>query len=148
MCKECDAEARCEARGEQADDADEQTGVPPRSELTIPEFDALQRAREAGISKEAKLALEPQQELEKPTNGKRMSALDAAAKVLREAAGEAMKAKAIIDAMATKGLWTSPKGKTPWATLAAAMRREIKAKADQARFRMAGRGMFAIKPVV
>jgi hypothetical protein len=55
----------------------------------------------------------------KTKNAKRdgkMSALDAAAKVLAEAR-EPMNCKAMIEAMAAKGLWTSPGGATPWATL-------------------------------
>ena len=43
---------------------------------------------------------------------KRLSAIDAAAKVLAEA-GEPMNAKQLIDAIVTKGYWTSPAGKTP-----------------------------------
>ena len=50
------------------------------------------------------------------TEPKKLSAIDAAAKVL--AASETpMNCKELIDAMATKGLWTSPGGKTPHATL-------------------------------
>ena len=39
-----------------------------------------------------------------------------------------------IAAMAEQKLWTSPNGKTPHATLNAAMLREIGSKAGQARF--------------
>jgi hypothetical protein len=46
----------------------------------------------------------------------KLSALDAAAKVLADA-GEPMNTKAMIEAMAAKNLWTSPGGATPWATL-------------------------------
>ena len=46
----------------------------------------------------------------------KLSALDAAAKVLAEA-GQPMTAKAMIDAMAAKGYWTSPAGQTPQGTL-------------------------------
>jgi hypothetical protein len=46
----------------------------------------------------------------------KLSALDAAAKVLADA-GEPMNTKAMIEAMAAKGLWTSPGGATPHATL-------------------------------
>ena len=55
----------------------------------------------------------------KPTNAKpaaKMSALDAAAKVLADAR-EPMNCKALIKAMAAKGLWTSPGGATPHAPL-------------------------------
>jgi len=46
----------------------------------------------------------------------KLSALDAATKVLAEA-GEPLNAKQMIDAMAEKGYWKSPGGKTPHATL-------------------------------
>jgi hypothetical protein len=73
---------------------------------------------------------------------KRVSALDAAAQVLASA-GQPMNAKALITAMADQGLWTSPGGKTPHATLYAAMLREIAAKGTDARFRKVDRGQFA-----
>lgn len=73
---------------------------------------------------------------------KRVSALDAAAQVL-EASGQPMQSKALIEAMASKGLWTSPGGKTPHATLYAAMLREINTKGNQARFKKVERGQFA-----
>jgi hypothetical protein len=72
---------------------------------------------------------------------KRTSALDAAATVLQKA-GEPMNAKAMIAAMAEQGLWTSPNGKTPHATLYAAILREIGVKGGEARFRKSDRGMF------
>jgi len=73
---------------------------------------------------------------------KRTSALDAAAQVLA-GAKEPMTAGALITAMAERGLWTSPGGKTPHATLYAALIREIKAKGKDARFTKTDRGMFA-----
>lgn len=72
----------------------------------------------------------------------RMSALDAAAKVLQEA-GEPMNAKALIEEMAAKGYWTSPGGKTPHATLYAAIAREIAVKGRESRFEKASKGHFA-----
>ncbi len=72
---------------------------------------------------------------------KRVSALDAAAQVLRKR-GEPMNARDLIAAMTKQGLWTSPNGKTPHATLYAAMLREISAKGAKARFRKADRGLF------
>jgi hypothetical protein len=74
----------------------------------------------------------------------KMSALDAAAKVLADA-GEAMNTKAMIEAMAAKGLWTSPGGATPWATLYSAIAREINEKGADARFVKVERGQFAAK---
>ncbi|GMV70188.1 MAG: hypothetical protein AMXMBFR77_00270 [Phycisphaerales bacterium] len=73
---------------------------------------------------------------------KRLSALDAAARVLAEAA-RPMKAREIIAEMEAKGLWKSPSGLTPDATLYAAIAREIAAKGAGARFTKAGRGSFA-----
>ncbi len=59
--------------------------------------------------------------------GKKLSALDAAAKVLQEAGGP-LNCTQLIDTMAAKGYWSSPAGKTPAATLYAAIVREIKTK--------------------
>ena len=73
---------------------------------------------------------------------KRTSALDAAAQVLA-GAKEPMTAGALITAMAERGLWTSPGGKTPHATLYAAIVREIKVKGTDARFSKTDRGLFA-----
>ena len=76
------------------------------------------------------------------TPATKMSALEAAARVLAEA-GEPMNAKAMIEAMATKGYWTSPGGKTPHATLYAAILREIGVQGDSSRFRRTTKGHFA-----
>jgi hypothetical protein len=75
--------------------------------------------------------------------GKRLSALDAAAKVLAEI-GQPMNCTDLIAAMAAKGYWTSPGGKTPASTLYAALLRELKTKKDQARFRKTDRGKFGL----
>jgi hypothetical protein len=74
----------------------------------------------------------------------KLSALDAAAKVLAESR-EPMTTKQMIEAMAAKGLWTSPGGKTPWATLYSAIAREINEKGADARFVKTERGKFAVK---
>ena len=88
----------------------------------------------------------------KPAKGKKpakektpgkLSALDAAAKVLAES-GKPMTSKEMIDAMAEKGYWTSPGGKTPQATLYAAILREIQTKGAEARFQKTERGHFAL----
>jgi hypothetical protein len=75
---------------------------------------------------------------------KKVSAIDAAAQVLASAK-EPMNAKAMIEAMATKGLWTSPGGKTPHATLYSAIIREIALKGKESRFVKKDRGQFAAK---
>jgi hypothetical protein len=59
-----------------------------------------------------------------------------------KAEGQPMRAKELIEAMAAKDLWSSPGGKTPEATLYAAMIREITNKGPAARFRKAERGQF------
>ena len=70
---------------------------------------------------------------------KRMSGLDAAAKVLEES-GQPMTAKEMVEAAEAKGYWKSPGGKTPHATVYSAIIREIATKGGEARFRKAERG--------
>jgi hypothetical protein len=71
-----------------------------------------------------------------------MSCLNAAAKVLAEK-GEPMNCKEMIEAMATKGYWTTPGGQTPHATLYSSIAREIRDKGKESRFKKADRGKFA-----
>ncbi|QDU28903.1 hypothetical protein ETAA8_40090 [Anatilimnocola aggregata] len=78
----------------------------------------------------------------KPAVDKKMSALDAAAKLLEETK-EPMNTKAMIETIAAKGYWTSPGGKTPHATLYSAILREITTKGKEARFKKTDRGNFA-----
>jgi hypothetical protein len=73
---------------------------------------------------------------------KRMSALDAAAKLLAET-GKPMNCQDMIKGMADKGYWTSPGGLTPQATLYSAMTRELKTKGTESRFRKVEKGRFA-----
>jgi len=75
---------------------------------------------------------------------KKPSALDAAARVLAEA-GQAMTCKEMIGAMSAKGYWVSPGGKTPDATLASAILREINIKGEQSRFVKTAPGRYAFK---
>lgn len=79
---------------------------------------------------------------EAPLKPNSLSALEAAAKVLSNAA-QPMGCRQMITAMGAQGLWVSPNGKTPAATLAAAMLREIKLKGRESRFKKVGRGLFA-----
>jgi hypothetical protein len=99
--------------------------------------DAAQKAPKAKAAKSAKT--KPEAEA-KP---KKLGCLDAAAKVLGET-GQAMTCQELIDAMAAKGYWTSPNGKTPSATLYAAILREITTKARESRFTKTERGKFAL----
>jgi hypothetical protein len=73
----------------------------------------------------------------------KLSALSAAARVLSET-GQAMSCPELIQAMADKGYWTSPAGRTPSATLYAAIARELKTKGTDSRFRKAERGKFIL----
>jgi hypothetical protein len=78
----------------------------------------------------------------KDGRGGRLSALDAAAKVLGET-GKPMTCPELIAAMAAKGYWKSPAGKTPQATLCAAILRDIATKGRNSRFLKTQRGQFA-----
>jgi len=71
---------------------------------------------------------------------KRLSALAAAHKVLCEAT-EPLNVQQMIEAMTSKGYWTSPGGKTPHATLYSAILREL-AKGEASRFVKTDRGRF------
>lgn len=73
-----------------------------------------------------------------------MSLLDAAAHLLSLGSGDAMRCKGIVDLAVQRGLWQPGKGKTPAATLHAAVSREINAKGDASRFVKAERGKFAL----
>ncbi|MBL8810829.1 MAG: winged helix-turn-helix domain-containing protein [Planctomycetaceae bacterium] len=78
---------------------------------------------------------------EAPVPAKKTSQIEAAFQVLVKAK-EPMNCQAMVEAMATQGLWTSPGGKTPQATLYAAILREIITKGNDARFRKVDRGQF------
>jgi hypothetical protein len=74
----------------------------------------------------------------------KMSALDAAAKVLAEE-GRPMTAKELIEAMAAKGWWTSPGGKTTEATISATLGSEINKKGQASRFARPEPGTFTLR---
>ena len=76
------------------------------------------------------------------TGAKRPSGLDAAVAVLAEA-GKPMNAAEMVERMLATGLWKTG-GKTPAATIYAAIIRECAAKGDQARFRKVERGKFTL----
>lgn len=91
---------------------------------------------------EAPAAAEPKKSAKAKAKPKKVSAVDAAHQVLA-AKGEPMTAPELIAAMAEQGLWASPNGKTPAATLYAAMLREITAKGKESRFSRPAKGKFA-----
>ena len=71
------------------------------------------------------------------------SRLAAGAKGLADAK-DRMMTKAKLEAMAAKGLWSSPNGQTPAATLYSAILREINTKGKESRFKKADRGLFGV----
>ena len=107
------------------------------------EAEATAAAEKTPVTKAPAKTTKPKAEKPKtPASGK-MSALDAAAKVLGEST-EPLTSKAMIDAMAAKGYWQSPGGKTPHATLYAAILREITTKGEESRFIKTERGHFGL----
>ena len=79
----------------------------------------------------------------KPKGEKKVSGLDAAAKVLQES-GKELNVKEILDAILTKGYWKSPEGKTPRATIYSSIIREIATKGKESRFCKSERGKFIL----
>ena len=73
----------------------------------------------------------------------KLSLVKAAIAVLEESE-EAMNTKQIVEAAKAKGLWTPGEGKTPEQTLYSAFAREIKAKGENARFKMISKGHFKL----
>ena len=120
--------------GQASDDTSKTTTPAPESpsadEVTTP----VATDMNAKVKKKGKVKKEP-----KP---KKVSALDAAAKVLTDA-GTAMTTGEMIEAMAKKKLWSSPNGQTPAATLYSAIQREINTKGTASRFTKTERGKFA-----
>jgi hypothetical protein len=102
--------------------------------------EAQRPAKAPKRAKQPKAAKAPKQKSEKEPG--KMSCLDAAAAVLKEA-GEPLQTKAMIDRMHAKGLWSSD-APTPAATLYSAILREMKTKRDKARFKKTDRGHFAL----
>jgi len=100
-----------------------------------PELDAaVKAAEESRKAKKAKAA--------KPKGERKPGILTLAADVLKDAKAP-MDCKAIVEKVLAKGLWQT-KGKTPAATLYAAIIREIATKGKDARFRKTDRGLFEL----
>ena len=69
--------------------------------------------------------------------------LDAAAFVLRESK-TALSTREIIDLVVKRKLW-KPTGTTPWATLNAALNRDLQTNAARSRFKKSKRGKYALR---
>ena len=98
----------------------------------------------APVAKKKKPAKPPTAVTAPPAVPAKLSALDAAARVMRES-GQPMSCPELIAQMAVKGYWTSPQGKTPASTLYAALAREVKVKGAASRFVKTGPGRFAAR---
>jgi hypothetical protein len=120
-------------------------GAPRRTDrgAKAAQVDAAADTPAVEVSAEAAPDAEPKPAKAKRAKGatKRMSGLDAAAKVLEES-GQPMTAREMVEAAESKGYWKSPGGKTPHATLYSAILREITTKGQDARFRKTERGKF------
>jgi len=81
---------------------------------------------------------------EAPARPAKLSALEAAVRLLGES-GQAMNCQEMIAAMAAKGYWTSPGGKTPSATLYTSILKELTTKGKESRFVKVERGRFALR---
>ena len=103
---------------------------------------APQGAEKPGLKPEAKKPKKRATRAKTGDEGAKMSGLDAAAKVLAEAA-EPLNCKTIVERALEAGYWRSD-GKTPAATIYAAILREMQNKGDEARFRKVERGKFAL----
>jgi hypothetical protein len=101
-----------------------QTAKPKTKDATVAKRDA----------KESKLP--------KPTD-KKLSQIEAAIIILGKSK-EAMNCKAMVEAMQAAGLWSSPGGATPEATLYASILRELNTKGKDARFKKTERGHFTL----
>lgn len=139
---------RCqECYEDEVADGDETSETPNDEETTMATTKKTSKKSATKTTKTPKATKQPKAAKPKATKPagdakpKRVSALDAAAEVLKKA-GKPMRSQEMIAAMAEQGLWSSPNGKTPHATLYAAILREIGDKGGQARFRKADRGLF------
>ena len=109
--------------------------------VSLAEYEAEMKT--ASVKKPAK-ATKATKPVAKRNTGERRrpSGLDAAAKVLAGAGGP-LGCKDMVEQMLTKGLWKT-NGKTPAATIYAAIIREIATKGADSRFRKTARGKFAL----
>jgi hypothetical protein len=131
------------------DEAEATNGTPAKQVMTKAEYEAQATAPVGdvgtGAATSPKAADEPKVKTKRAKGeprAKRPSGLDAAATVLAEA-GTPLNTKEMVERMLATGMWTTG-GKTPAATIYAAIIREIAAKGDQARFRKVERGKFTL----
>lgn len=121
-----------------------ETTVTTEGNLTTVEVPPATVETIEGTSTKAKRGRKPMAEASITEGKTTLSQLDAAAKVLGEAA-EPMTTKEMVETMATKGYWSSPGGKTPHATLYSAILRELQSKGEASRFIKTERGHFKLR---
>ena len=97
--------------------------------------------KSAGANAAAKKTQSPQEEPR--VERQKLSLVKAALAVLADSE-EALSARQIVEAAKSRGLWTPGAGKTPEQTLYSAFSREIKAKGENARIAVAGKGKFRL----
>src|SRR5262249_18940471 len=111
--------------------------------ISLEELVPAQKFRRRSARRQApKQSRTPAATRRRPAVPPKLSALDAAAKVLGES-GKALNCRELIAAMAARGYWTSPGGQTPWATLSTSILKEIARQGSRARFQKVERGRFA-----
>ena len=76
-------------------------------------------------------------------DAKKLSQIEAAIQVLAKAS-EPMNCKAMVEAMTAQGLWSSPGGATPDATLYSSILRDVNTNGKEARFKKTDRGHFTL----
>jgi hypothetical protein len=121
-----------------------QTSAPTGEVVAMPAAPAESSANDPKPAETHKADKPKRTRAKKEPKEKRMSGLDAAAKVLEES-GQPMTAKEMVEAAEAKGYWKSPDGKTPHATLYSAIIREIAKKGGESRFVKTERGKFTAK---
>ena len=102
---------------------------------------ATKAATKKSASKPAKK--QPTTASKTPTTPTKMSQINAAIAVLKKAR-KPMNCKEMVEAMQVAGLWSTPNGATPDATLYASILREINTKGKDSRFRKTDRGLFTL----
>jgi hypothetical protein len=101
-------------------------------------------SKKTTTKKATKKTVKPAKTKAPATGSGKMSQIEAAIKVLAETR-KPMNCKAMVEAMAAKKYWSSPNGKTPAATLYAAILKDVTTKGKDARFKKVERGQFALK---
>ncbi|KKN89659.1 hypothetical protein LCGC14_0235050 [marine sediment metagenome] len=148
-CQLCEQQDRnthnaCWEEWKQANPPQAQEVGEPQVKMTVEDNGAeIPEAPKPEKEKQEMAETEKKTKVVKETKEKKMSQLDAAVVILGEADGP-LNCKEMVSRMAEKGLWSSPKGKTPAATVNAAIIREINKKGDESRFRKVSRGMFSL----